>query len=204
MNLEVITYQIWRELKIPNENVIVTTSKSKTWSKGLSPFFLGPCKTYDGLMAKNVENAWQYAKVYSEHLDENNEILPEYYEWRNKGWNSSYASRYPMGKGKIPKFSLWDGKRLSYIEARKNIYIPLYYKAVKNTESFQKLKGIYDSYKSQNKDLYLIDFDAYRHKELQMKYKDVINNPNKKMGHAFVLAMMLEIPEKLEKAISKI
>lgn len=29
----------------------------------LSPFFLGPVSLYDGHVAKNVENAWQYAKV---------------------------------------------------------------------------------------------------------------------------------------------
>ena len=41
---------------------INTTSKSNNWSKGLSPFFLGPCELYDSYKALNVENAWQYNK----------------------------------------------------------------------------------------------------------------------------------------------
>lgn len=35
-------------------------------------------------------------------------------------------------------------------------------------------------------------FDAYNHKELGMSYSDVMNLESRKMGHAFVLAMMLE------------
>ena len=35
---------------------------SQEWSKGLSPFFLGPVPLWDGMVATNVENAWQYCK----------------------------------------------------------------------------------------------------------------------------------------------
>lgn len=41
-------------------------------------------------------------------------------------------------------------------------------------------------------ELWLWDFDAYDHRALGMTYEDVINNPTKKCGHAFILAMMLE------------
>ena len=58
--------------KVPSDAVIVnTTSRSNDWSKGLSPFFLGPVDLYAGLSAKNVENAWQFAKVYPQHVDIN-------------------------------------------------------------------------------------------------------------------------------------
>jgi hypothetical protein len=36
------------------------------------------------------------------------------------------------------------------------------------------------------------DYDAYNHHELGMTLEDVLNNPDRKMGHGFVLAMMLE------------
>ena len=93
-----------------------------------------------------------------------------------------------MGKGAKPLYSYWDGKRLSYIEARKAIYAPIYAKAVENTDAFKKLKEIYDS----GEDLWLWDFDGYDFRSKNMTYKDVLMNDKKKMGHAFVLAMLLE------------
>ena len=105
-----------------------------------------------------------------------------------KGWDDSYAHRYPMGKGKIPLYSYWNKEKLSYIEARKRIYIPLYATAVRKTLAFQELFNLF----SQGKDIYLQDFDAYNHKKMGMSYLDVVNLESRKMGHAFVLAMMLE------------
>jgi hypothetical protein len=170
----------------------------------LSPFKLGPCELYDGFTAKNVENAWQFSKVYPEHYSEEDGIvLDSYWTWAENGWDDNYAHRYPMGKGKTPLFSIWNyTEQLTYIEARKKIYIPVYYRAVKDTEAFKTLKARYEELEAEGKDLYLVDFDAYRHKQLGMTYKDVINCETKKMGHAFVLAMMLEIPEQLERAIN--
>lgn len=67
-----------------------TTSRSKEpWSKGLSPFFLGPVTLYDGTSATNVENAWQFAKVYEEHLDAAGNPSPAYFEWSRQGFDVS-------------------------------------------------------------------------------------------------------------------
>ncbi|MFA5313440.1 MAG: hypothetical protein WC375_09030 [Methanomassiliicoccales archaeon] len=203
MQIEVITFQDWRKLKIPNDQVIVTVSKSKTWSRGLSPFILGPCKLYDGNISKNMENAWQYSKVYPEFLV-NGVVSDAYMDWAKRGWDRQEAHRYPMGKDARPLFSLWSGQRYDYVPARKKIYIPLYYKAVRHTEAFKRLQEHYERSKRDNLDLYLVDFDAYRHKSMGRTYRDVINDPNRKMGHAFVLAMMLEIPERLNRAITYI
>jgi hypothetical protein len=200
MSVEVITYQDWRKYGFPEDQVVLTISRSKDWSVGLSPFRLGPCKLYNGYEAKNMENAWQFSKVYAEHCD-GDEITDRYWEWAEKGWKDWKAHRYPMSKGAIPLFSYWDGERLSYIEARKKIYIPLYYKAVKNTEAFSILQAKHESFKKEEKTLFLLDFDAYRHKMLNMTYKDVVNCEERKMGHAFVLGMALEEPERLEKTL---
>ena len=168
--------------------VVNTTSKSNNWSKELSPFFLGPVQLHNkDDWAKNVENAWQFSKVYPEH-DLDTMPFYHYYNWATDGWNDTWAHRYPMGKGKTPLYSLWGDERLSYIEARKKIYIPLYCKAAIKTKAFVKLKEILLG----EKDLYLIDYDGYNHKKLGMSYLDVVNCETKKMGHAFVLGMMLE------------
>lgn len=175
--------------KIPiGQYSVNTTSRSNNWSKGLSPFFVGPIEFYGGT-AKNHENLWQFSKVYSGYIDENGNPSERYFEWASQGWNNDYAVRYPIGKGAVPLYSYWEGEKLSYIEARKRIYMPYYSEAVKKTEAWNTLV---DTYKNLDSDLYLLDFDAYPHREFNMSWDDVINNESRKMGHAFVLAMMLE------------
>lgn len=97
-------------------------------------FYLGPCDLYGGYVAKNMENGWQYSKVYDCHIAADGNPTTDYFIWANKGWSDSFAHRYPMGKGVIPKYSYWNGIKYNYIEARKNIYVSLYARTVvKNT-----------------------------------------------------------------------
>lgn len=170
------------------KHVIETTSKSKGWSRGLSPFFIGPVILYDNYIAKNVENAWQFSKVYKEHTDFHGNPTQDYFKWAQDGWNDSFAYRYPMGKGSKPLYSWWDGQKLDYIEARKKIYSPLYAKAVIKTSAFQTLKSIHESGDS----FVLVDYDGYDYVGMGKTLKDVVNDPSRKMGHAFVLALLLE------------
>jgi hypothetical protein len=96
-----------------------------------------------------------------------------------------------MGKGRKPLYSLWDGRKLTYIDARYEIYLPLYRDAVKRTNAFRILKRIY-----QEKDLVtLFDFDGYDHHAIGMSLHEVLDNPNRICGHAFILAMMLTYGE---------
>lgn len=168
--------------------VINVTSRSTIWSKGFSPFLLTDIPLGDGTTAKNMENAWQYSKLYPQHADKNGEPTQKYFDWARKGFNSNYAKRYPMGRFKRPICSLWKGERLSYVEARKKIYIPLYAKAVVKTEAYKKLKKMYDM----GEKFVLWDFDGYDYISLGMTYEEVANNEKLKMGHAFVIGMLLE------------
>lgn len=169
---------------------IDTTSRSNIWSRGLSPFFLGPVDLYGNYTSKNVENGWQFSKVYGHlnHLDFDLNPTKYYFEWAEKGWNDSFAHRYPMGHGIKPEFSYWDGQKLDYVTARKTIYIPLYAKAVKDTNAFKKLKELH----ANEEHIALVDFDAHGLTPGTYDYWDLVNNPNYKVGHAYVLAMMLE------------
>lgn len=174
---------------LPEDAILVnTTSRSRDWGKGFSPFLLGPCELYGGHISKTVENAWQFAKVYKAHTDAYGEPTDEYWQWAIAGWASERAQRYPMGKGMKPEYSLWNGEKLGYVEARKRIYVPLYYKAVIGTVAYARLRVLYDSEVL----IYLWDFDGYDHAKLGMSLVDVLNCPDKTMGHAFVLARMLE------------
>ena len=173
----------------PDPSAIDTTSRSRTWSRGLSPFFLGPAPLYEGAKVAEsltVENAWQYAKVYPQHLDPWGDPTPTYFTWAAEGWRNPSAVRYPMGKGARPEYSWWAGERLAYIEARKRIYIPLYAKAVAHTAAFQQLLATYRS----RGEVTLWDFDGYDRGSRSLL--DVVNDPVRTMGHAFVLALLLE------------
>jgi len=181
-----------------NCTVINTTSRASArdaWSRGLSPFHIGPVQLYEGAAAEtshNVENAWQYAKVYPVHVDKEENPTQAYFDWAREGWRTRRAIRYPMGKGAVPLYSWWAGEKLSYVDARKKIYVPLYTKAVIDTKAFAKLRELHQTLD----EIWLWDFDGYDHVELGMTLKEVLNDPARKMGHAFVLAMILEAMDK--------
>ena len=82
---------------------------------------------------------------------------------------------------------MWKGERLDYITARKRIYAPVYAELVRPTASYKVLEGVLEA----GNPLLLIDYDAYDHIKLNMTLRDVINDPRRIMGHAFVLMMML-------------
>lgn len=165
---------------------IDTTTHSRNWSRSLSPMLLGPCKTPDGLLARTVEQLWQYSKVYSCHM-EGDEILPEFDAWRSQGFKAPRAERYPMGRGAKPEFSLWGEERLGYIEARKAIYFPIYRDALTKSPAWATLERIHQS----GRDIALIDFDGYDHERIGKSLQQVLDDPKRIMGHAFVIKAML-------------
>lgn len=172
----------------PLQVIVDTTSRAPhLWETTLSPFHLGPIYLYDNFESKNFENGWQFSKVYPQHADKDGNPTQAYWSWAMSGWESEYAQRYPMGKGAIPLYSLWKGKRLKYIEARKKIYGPLYMHYVQNTEGYHRLREIYEN----EDELVLRDFDGYDHEKLGMSLTDVLYCKKRKMGHAFFLKILL-------------
>lgn len=173
------------------QDAIDTTSRSGTWSRGLSPFFLGPIPLYPGAVVPHatcMENAWQGAKVYPIHVGPIGDPFPAYFQWAKDIWEDPQARRYPMGKGVSPAYSWWAGERLRYVDARRRIYIPLYAQAVVTTGAFQRLLALYREVGR----ITLWDFDGYDHQGLGMTLKDVVGCETRKMGHAFVLAHLLD------------
>lgn len=170
-------------------------------SQGLSPFYLGPVACYDGLMSQTFEYAWQCAKVYPWMMTPDGNPSEKYFAWRDAMWGkkdvaSKIDIRFPAGKGNVRKcrYAWWkvngEFQKLNYISARKHIYIPLYAKTVVRTEAYSRLVALRDS----GKNLMLIDFDGYNlhHPHYGLTYNDVVHCPLLKMGHGFVLAMLLE------------
>lgn len=168
--------------------VVNTTSKAAgSWERDLSPFHLGPCDLYGGHQAVRMENAWQFSKLYDIFINEKDEVTKDYWDWAKHGWADLAPHRYPMGRGAKPRCSLWDGQRYGYIEARKRIYAPLYAEAVQKTKGWQLLRTYYEQYKL----IVLRDYDGYDYAAQGKTLTQVLNDPARKMGHAFVLAMLL-------------
>lgn len=175
--------------KDPSKIIINTTSHSADFGKGLSPFLNGPVELYDGLRSNIVENGWQYTKVYPQHADEWGEPTAAYWRWAKDGWSRTSPVRYPMGKGSRPLYTLWEGKKLGYVESRKKVFIPLYSSALRITDAYHQLETLY---KERPGDLVLWDFDGYDYKALGMTLEECVDEPSRIMGHAFVLALMLD------------
>lgn len=168
---------------------------------GLSPFYLGPVECYDGLKSETFERAWQCAKVYPWMADAKGDPDERYFAWRDamwgkKGFENKIDIRVPAGKGNVKKclYAWWkvngEFRKLGYVEGRKAIYMPLYAKAVVKTEAYRRLVELRDS----GKNLMLLDFDGYNphHPKYNFTYNDVVHCSLLKMGHGFVLAMLIE------------
>lgn len=168
--------------------VIDTTSHSDCWSRAFSPFFAGPVELWGEHVSLTVENAWQFTRLYTCHVDENGDPTDKWWKWAKAGWANPKAVRFPMGKGAKPLCHYWDGEKLDYIEARARIYCPLYAAAVERTEAWKQLKKLY----AEQGEIKLWSFDCYGHRTLGMSYYDVLCCKSRKMGHGFVLAGLLE------------
>ena len=169
----------------------------------LSPPYIGPVECYDGLKSRTFERAWECAKVYPWMADADGNPGEGYFAWRNMMW-AEFSELdipplpFPERTSSLcpnPLYAWWkvDGefRKLGYIAARKAIYMPLYAKAVVETEAYRRLVELRDS----GKNLMLIDFDGYNihhPKYYSFTYRDAIHCPLLQMGHGFILAMLLE------------
>ena len=159
-----------------------------TFAKDLSPFFVGPVTSSDGVTANIFEIFWQCGKVYPPH-DNNGTPNAEYFKWRNYYYSQTTCTKDLMrhtchSLGYENKDALYfayfdknKGKYLSldYVSARKKVYIPEYAKLIVNTPSFQWLKSLVDS----GEKFALVDFDACNYNEECAMKKQYVAYVNK-------------------------
>ena len=197
--------------------VNVTSKSAEPLWRQLSPFNLGPVevRTPRGVFAAaNVENAWQYSKVYAvgpggePFVDADGAPNDRWYAWARAGWARRDAVRFPMGRGARPLYSLGvEGDelvRLPYIEARKRLYAPWYAATAAATPAYAELATIcaaVPAVPALPADLPaalpaalpigLVDFDGWDHIGQGYSLAEALNAPHPKFGHAFVLVGML-------------
>lgn len=206
------------------------TSGSTTKVEGLSchklsPFHLGPVREVDvfpdvefqhvrdltalpdsrlpePMRAQNVENYWQYGKIFSElgHAPRN----AEWQRFRQNGYKKKTADRHPEGTvtkkkngGKVrtryrkATSSMYMNVEMGYVESRKKIYAPVYAYYAKRTEVFERLKELVNAGTS----VMIVDYDILPTKEAYEVTTEFlterINDPQHPFGHGYVLAGLL-------------
>ena len=158
-----------------------------TFAKDLSPFYIGPVISSDGVEAKIFEIFWQCGKVYPCH-DDHGKPNKDFFVWRNALYAKDVCSRSLMRHAckdlgyehKDTKyFAYYDKDKkdyvpLDYIESRKKVYFVEYAKLVYNTPSFKYLKDLVDK----GHKIALVDFDGYNYyyeQALERKYNSYLN-----------------------------
>lgn len=164
--------------------VFNVTSSGNDGCRALSPFLLHPTHG----LAWNVENYWQFSKVFPQHWDrETRRPTPAWHRWRDAGWERRGPVRHPMGRGAKPICAWIEGVGpLGYILSRQMLYIPTYLDAVAHDEAAQNaLATIREA--TEHGDVWLWDFDTHDHVTAGKTIGDLIGDPTRPLGHGFLV-----------------
>jgi hypothetical protein len=140
------------------------------------------------------------------------QIMPNYWKWREAGLKNDRAIKCPVGIESIGKhkFTLVGEERLNNIEARSKLYVPLYFELVKNQPQFHALRERFNN----GENLLIIEVNGPHEEDLpyyKQRYgvdnnfivndtmlatpeniKIMLNDPLQPFGHGYCLAMALQ------------
>lgn len=148
--------------------------------------------------ASNLENLWQYGKVWSGDIAEGSGAPSAgFFRRRAAGWTKAKADRHaladPSRKGSAQcrrtqetRYHYWFGQYLGYVEARRRVYAPLYERLVRETDAWKELEARV----ARGEKLLLIGYDAYDRED--RSWDECFANEKRPFGHEMVLACMLE------------
>lgn len=166
----------------PNALIIDVTSKSESKWVQLSPFYPHggiPVPNSEGVVATCVEAIWQGLKVF-----QNADI--DLTVFRNDTMKDLKRTTRRYGIPKGHRFGVYSNELLSYIEARKKIYIPSYYWVLKN-KVWSMVNELVEISKS--KDIVLLDYET----------NCDIENGSKPLSHAYLIKRFIEENFQIEK-----
>ncbi len=165
----------------------VTSAQAKTNANRLAFSPMTPVEGgYKGFW--NFESYWQSGKVF-ENITE---------EKVKKFWiNCKEAKRrYPNSKGKKVLYAKFyddlEGQKLDYIESRKKVYVPEYYKLIQNKDQLQYWKNLY----KKGENIIIYDFDGPRKENGEVEclefneelFKEKLEYTNHPFGHGYIVA----------------
>lgn len=159
---------------------------------------------------------WQHPA--EQHVDNNGNILPAYWQWREKVMKNKFHLRYPVGKAyakyclfAIPEDNL--NEKLDYISSRKRIYAKLYIDLVRKQPKYDELitklengqnllitevDGPHQESIDYYVENYLVDEEFIENDTMEASehYLNIMLNDDKHpFGHGYCLAMALNNSE---------
>ena len=167
--------------------IIDLTSRNpdNNFARQVSPFYVGPVTGTDGAHTDTLEVFWQVAKVFPHH-DNGGKPNGDYFTYREKMY-SMHPTEIPKTLRRHPYrefgysaddmlyWPLWNKEKeeyepLSYVAARKRVYVPTYAKLVANTPALNYLKQLL----KEGKKIALLDFDGfnyYNEETMKVRYR---------------------------------
>ncbi len=165
----------------------VNVCSSGTWGKELSPFFLRPTD----LVAPDFETLWQASKMYPCDEMPGTDTPNERFYKRQR---NAFERARKHGKGLrhvgprgVKPVCAWYGRRLSYLEARRQIYVPTYVALARETSAFRRLRDMVAS----GTNVLLIGYDGYDYRTDGKTLAQCMDDETRSFGHELVLAGML-------------
>ena len=168
----------------------------------LSPMRLGPVTDMAGNTAKLFENYWQFSKMWptAGHCEKRGEreCAPtnEWYQFRKRGFALEKGKRRPLPKRQygFPKYSIYNGQAMGYVESRKKIYVPYYYYLIRDLPVIRAMRKEMEK----GEKYMIVDNDGPPREdypngmELSLEnWRKMINDPSAPFGHGYVVAAVL-------------
>ena len=167
--------------------IIDVTSRNpdRVFASQLSPFYVGPVTGPDGASTDSLEIFWQVGKVFPHH-DQAGQPNEEYFSYRNQMYSANPADipksikRHPYRvfgyeADDMLYWPFWSEEKglyepLSYLQARKRVYVPEYAKLVAHSAALARIRELLN----QGKKVALLDFDGfnyYNEESMKVRYR---------------------------------
>jgi len=141
-----------------------------------------------------MENLWQASKVEPKWVEGRKQPPEEWWKRRDRIWTDPKAHRHVIPKnervaaGFRPQ-CFWNGKYIDWVDARKEVYIPLYVKYVQKTEAWKRLMQLFN----EGANIQILGYDGRSEVRGGDAFSlfDEFNDTSQPFGHEMVLMCML-------------
>lgn len=172
----------------------------------LSPMKLGPITDAEGNTALIFENYWQFGKMWQSagHIDPSSgKPTDKWLAFRRKGYALAKGKRRPLP---IKKYGTanrahYNGRSYDYVHSRKAIYVPIYYRLIKDLPAIHAMREMLNS----GQKIMIVDLDGPPRNSYPNgmpmtveNWRRLINDPRISFGHGYVVAALLAgLPEEV-------
>ena len=163
------------------KNICVST-RTTGKTRELSSIEMGPINSPS---APNLYTLWNMCKIKERAINGDGKIIKNFQNIRFYKSDNTYRYEWKT------LFYYWQGKELNEIEARREIFCPLYVDFARKTKSFRNIKKLLKA----GYNVQLIGYDSVPYSSaydpVGQILKDIFNEPSKPFTNVHVLAGML-------------